>query len=100
VYFLPCPIQFGGPLQWLFSQAGWAYDHILRFLEVFDGISDEHIDACLATKAVLLTFMAVKGRLVFADSQPYQGTATGMADQCFHFGQPPSEFLQNLFYLF
>jgi hypothetical protein len=55
-------------------------------LKVFDRISDEHIDARLATEAVLLTFMTVKGRLIFADPQPYQGAAAGVANKCFHFG--------------
>jgi len=85
VYFLPCPIQCGGPLQWLLTQAGWAYDHVFRFPKVLDGISDEQIDARLTTEAVFSAFMAVKGRLIFADPQPYQGTATGMANKCFHF---------------
>jgi len=67
VYFLSGPIYFGGSLQWLLTQAGWADNHVLRFLKVFDRISDEQIDARLATEAALLTFMAVKGRLIFAD---------------------------------
>ena len=85
VYFLPGPIHFGGSLQWLLTQARWAYNHIPRFPKVFGGISDEKFNACLAAKTVLLTFMAIKGRLILADPQPYQGTATGAANKCFHF---------------
>ena len=85
VYFLPCPIQCGGPLHWLLTQAGWAYDYVLRFPKVLDGISDEQIDARLTAEGVHFAFMAVKGRLIFADPQSYQGTATGMANKGFHF---------------
>ena len=39
--FLVGDLQLDGRLWWLFGQTGWAYNHILRLLKVFLGISDE-----------------------------------------------------------
>jgi hypothetical protein len=54
--------------QRFFTQAGWAYNHISRFLEVLLGLSGEQVSACLATEMVFFTFVAVSGGLIVADS--------------------------------
>ncbi len=101
IHVFPSDIQLGGPLQWLFSQAGWAHDQLARFVEVFRGISDKEFNTPLATEVVGLTIMAMNSRLILANSKPYQRTAACGADQSSHFtnllsskvlppiGQPP-----------
>lgn len=85
VHVLPGNVQLGGPLEWLFSQAGWTHDQLARFLEVFCGIGDEEVSTRLATEVVFLTTMAMGSRPILADSQPYQRTAACGADQSSHF---------------
>jgi len=77
--------QPGGRLPWFLSQTGWAHDPIIRFLSIFLGIGDEQVDARLAAEGIFFALVVVKNRLVLADSQPYQGTATCTADECIHF---------------
>jgi len=60
--------QLDGPLEWFFTQAAWAYNQIIYFLEVFLGIDGEQVDARLATETVFFTVIAVRERLIFADA--------------------------------
>lgn len=68
VHLLPVDLQLGSHLHRFLSQAGWADNHILRFLEVLLGISDEQILAPLATETVLFPVNLVKYGLILADS--------------------------------
>ncbi len=68
VHLLPGNFKLDGPLPGFLSQAGWAYNQLIRFLEVFLGISDEEVKAPLATEKEFLTVIPVRSRLVFADS--------------------------------
>ena len=67
VQFRPGPLQCGGPLHWLFSQAGWGYTHIPGLMEVPLRIGLEQIEAPAATEMVFITLVAVAKRLVLAD---------------------------------
>jgi hypothetical protein len=53
-------------------------------LEVLLGVSHEQVSAALAAEKVFFTLVAVSSRLVFTDSQPYQGTAAVGANERFH----------------
>jgi hypothetical protein len=60
--------QLDGPLEWFFTQATWAYNQIICFLEVFLGISSEQVNARLATEVIFFIVIAVRNRLIFADA--------------------------------
>jgi len=68
VHLLIANLHLDGRIQWFFSQASWADNEVIRFLEVLLGISDEQVNAPLATEMVFLTVMAVRSRLLFGDS--------------------------------
>ncbi len=84
VDFLPGNLFLDCQMPWFLRQAGGAYNKILDLLQVFLRISNKYINAPLATEVVFLTLMAAGCSLIFADLQPYQGTATSWADWCIH----------------
>ena len=59
VHYLSGNRHSGGYLQWLFSQAGRAYNQIIRLLEVSLRVCHEHVSASLTTEPVFLTLVAV-----------------------------------------
>ncbi len=65
-------------------QAAGAYDKIADLLQIFLRIRNEYINAPLATEVEFLTFKVASCSLIFADLQPYQGTAASRANRCFH----------------
>lgn len=85
MHILPGNFQFDGHIHWFFSQAAWADNQIARFFKVFLWAGDEQVSTSLAAKMVFFPIMAVSDSLLLADPQPDQGTATGTANQCFHF---------------
>ena len=61
-----------------------AHYQIFRSLEVLIGVNDEQVYAALATEVVFGAIVTVRSRLLFADSQPDQGTAAVLANESFH----------------
>ena len=59
VHFLLGDLHPGGYLQWLFGQAGWAYNQTIRLLEVFLRVCHEHVSASLTAESVFLTLVTV-----------------------------------------
>jgi len=57
--FLPVMHQRDGEFRKFFRQASWAYDQILRFLEVLLRIGRKDVDTVLATKKVVFAVVAV-----------------------------------------
>ena len=83
-HVLPGMGEGGHPVRRFFAEAGWAHSDAICEPEVFLGLGNKQVKACLATKMVLLAVVDVRHGLVSADTQPDQGTATGRADECFH----------------
>ena len=84
VQFILTKLQSHGRLRRLFCQTDRAYDQLIRLPKVFLGIGDEKINATLATEPVLLTVMAVRNRVFFADPQPYERATSGWTNECLH----------------
>ena len=90
VNVLPTDVHRHGRCDWFFSQASWAYNQVLRLLKVHRRISSEQVGASLATEVIFLPVGAVRYRLLFADPQPHQRTATCRANERLHVLSPLS----------
>ena len=88
VNFLPTDVHRHGRCDRFFSQASWAYNQVLRLLKVLRWISSEQVGASLATEVIFLSIGAARYRLLFADPQPHQGTATCRANERLHVLSP------------
>ncbi len=71
VDLLPVNLFPGRQMPRLLRQAGGADNKIVDLLQVFLRISDEYIDAPLATEVVFLTLIATCWSTIFADFQAY-----------------------------